>query len=148
MTVKKLFFNGKIFNIEEINTNDSNPELERLVNISMLCNDSKVGSNNKITGDPTETALIDMGFQLDFTPAVFDQMPRVYEIPFDSERKLMTTVHKISDNSFVVYTKGGVDELLEKCDKYQANGKMENIENFRNDVKIANEKLADRKSVV
>ena len=144
MTVKKLFFNGKIFNIEEINTNDSNPELERLVNISMLCNDSKVGSNNKITGDPTETALIDMGFQLDFTPAVFDQMPRVYEIPFDSERKLMTTVHKISDNSFVVYTKGGVDELLEKCDKYQANGKMENIENFRNDVKIANEKLAQQ----
>ena len=144
MTVKKLFFNGKIFNIEEINTNDSNPELERLVNISMLCNDSKVGSNNKITGDPTETALIDMGFQLDFTPAVFDQMPRVYEIPFDSERKLMTTVHKISDNSFVVYTKGGVDELLEKCDKYQANGKMGNIENFRNDVKIANEKLAQQ----
>ena len=144
MTVKKLFFNGKIFNIEEINTNDSNPELERLVNISMLCNDSKVGSNNKITGDPTETALIDMGFQLDFTPAVFDQMPRVYEIPFDSERKLMTTVHKISDNSFVVYTKGGVDELLEKCDKYQANGKIENIENFRNDVKIANEKLAQQ----
>ena len=144
MTIKKLFFNGKIFNIEEINTNDSNPELERLVNISMLCNDSKVGSNNKITGDPTETALIDMGFQLDFTPAVFDQMPRVYEIPFDSERKLMTTVHKISDNSFVVYTKGGVDELLEKCDKYQANGKMENIENFRNDVKIANEKLAQQ----
>ena len=144
MTVKKLFFNGKIFNIEEINTNDSNPELERLVNISMLCNDSKVGSNNKLTGDPTETALIDMGFQLDFTPAVFDQMPRVYEIPFDSERKLMTTVYKISDNSFVVSTKGGVDELLEKCDKYQANGKMENIENFRNDVKIANEKLAQQ----
>ena len=144
MTVKKLFFNGKIFNIEEINTNDSNPELERLVNISMLCNDSKVGSNNKLTGDPTETALIDMGFQLDFTPAVFDQMPRVYEIPFDSERKLMTTVHKISDNSFVVSTKGGVDELLEKCDKYQANGKMENIENFRNDIKIANEKLAQQ----
>ena len=144
MTVKKLFFNGKIFNIEEINTNDSNPELERLVNISMLCNDSKVGSNNKLTGDPTETALIDMGFQLDFTPAVFDQMPRVYEIPFDSERKLMTTVHKISDNSFVVSTKGGIDELLEKCDKYQANGKVENIENFRNDIKIANEKLAQQ----
>ena len=114
MTVQKLFFNGKIQNIEEINTNIPNEELEKLVYISVLCNDTKVGENNKLTGDPTETALVDMGFKLDFTPAAFDQMPRVYEIPFDSERKLMTTVHKISENKFVVYTKGGVDELLEK----------------------------------
>jgi len=145
MTVQKLFFNGKIQNIEKINTNIPNEELEKLVYISMLCNDTKIGENNKLTGDPTETALVDMGFKLDFTPAAFDQMPRVYEIPFDSERKLMTTVHKISENKFVVYTKGGVDELLEKCSKYQINGEIkENIEEPKKDIDEANNKLAEK----
>lgn len=132
MTVQKLFYNNKVVNIEEIDTNIENEELEKLVNISMLCNDTKIGENRKLTGDPTETALVDMGFKLDFTPAVFEQMPRAYEIPFDSDRKLMTTVHKISDNKFVVYTKGGVDELLEKCSAYQINGKIEkDLENAK-----------------
>ena len=49
-------------------------------------------------------------------------MPRVEEVPFDSERKLMTTVHKVNDNQYMVYTKGGVDELLARCSKYQING--------------------------
>ena len=145
MTVQKLFYNGKIQNIEEIDTNMPNAELERLVNISMLCNDTKIGENNKLTGDPTETALVDMGFKLDFTPAVFDQMPRVYEIPFDSERKLMTTVHKISENKFVVYTKGGIDELLERCNKYQINGEIkDDIRNHQSEIDKANDELAEK----
>ena len=145
MTVQKLFYNGKIQNIEEIDTNMPNAELERLVNISMLCNDTKIGENNKLTGDPTETALVDMGFKLDFTPAIFDQMPRVYEIPFDSERKLMTTVHKISENKFVVYTKGGIDELLERCNKYQINGEIkDDIRNHQGEIDKANDELAEK----
>ena len=73
---------------------------------------SKIGDNNELTGDPTETALVDMAFKLDFTPSIYDRMPRVEEIPFDSDRKLMTTVNKYADNKYMVYTKGGVDELL------------------------------------
>ena len=65
----------------------------------------KVGEDDKLTGDPTETALIDMGFRLDFKPELFELMPRVEEIPFDSDRKLMTTVHKVSDKKYMVYTK-------------------------------------------
>ena len=118
---------------------------EYLPNGHGLCNDTKISANNELTGDPTETALVEMGFKLDFTPAAFDQMPRVYEIPFDSERKLMTTVHKISENKFVVYTKGGVDELLEKCSKYQINGEIkENIEEPKKDIDEANNKLAEK----
>ena len=143
MTVQKLFYNGKIINIEEINTNIVNPELEKLVNIAMLCNDTKVGENKKLAGDPTETALVAMGFKLDFTPAAFEQMPRVYEIPFDSERKLMTTVHKISDSKFMVYTKGGVDELLERCNRYQINGEIKcDILNHKEEIDNANNELA------
>ena len=145
MTVQKLFYNNKIVSIKEIDTNIENEELEKLVNISMLCNDTKIGENRKLTGDPTETALVDMGFKLDFTPAVFEQMPRAYEIPFDSDRKMMTTVHKISDNKFVVFTKGGVDELLEKCSAYQINGKIEkDLENAKKIIDDANDELAEK----
>lgn len=55
--------------IEDINTIDS--ELEKLIYTSMLCNDTKVAADRTLTGDPTETALVDMGFTLDFNPAKF-----------------------------------------------------------------------------
>ena len=124
MTVQKMFFNDEIKEVEKINTNKDNEELRQLVYISMLCNDTKVGEDDKLTGDPTETALIDMGFRLDFKPELFELMPRVEEIPFDSDRKLMTTVHKVSDRKYMVYTKGGVDELLARCNSYVVNGKV------------------------
>ena len=143
MTVQKLFYNNRIIEIEKIDTNEPDEELQKLVYISMLCNDTKVGEGNKLTGDPTETALIDMGFKLDFTPALFDQMPRTEEIPFDSERKLMTTVHKISDDKYVVYTKGGVDELLARCNSYSINGKIEhNINEYKKTIDEFNDEMA------
>ncbi len=144
MTVQKVFYNGKISNIDEIDTNNSNEELEKLVYISMLCNDAKVGENKKLTGDPTETALVDMGFTLDFTPAIFEQMPRVEEIPFDSDRKLMTTVHKISENEYMVYTKGGVDELLARCNSYQIDGNIfTDISNYKAEIDKFNDEMAE-----
>lgn len=109
MTVKKIFYDGKLENIGEIN--QIAPDLQELIYISMMCNDTKVGADNKLTGDPTETALIDMGFTLDFQPSIFEEMPRAKEIPFDSDRKLMTTVNK-RDGKYYVFTKGGIDELL------------------------------------
>lgn len=114
MTVKKIFWNNKTRNIEDIN--DMDDELRGLVYTSMLCNDTKIGIDKQLIGDPTETALVDMGFALEFDPSKFDLNPRVQEIPFDSERKLMTTVNKVGDK-YIVYTKGGIDELLNKCNK-------------------------------
>ena len=98
-------------------------DLEKLVYVSMLCNDTKVGKDNELTGDPTETALVDMGFALEFKPELFEMLPRVTEIPFDSDRKLMTTIHKLNDK-YIVYTKGGVDELLKRCNKYILNNEL------------------------
>ena len=123
MTVKKIFFNGKLVDIENIKEDEIKDDLEKLVYISMLCNDTKIAENNELSGDPTETALVDMGFNLDFRPDLFERFPRVEEIPFDSERKLMTTVHKTLDDKYIVYVKGGVDELLSKCNKYICNSK-------------------------
>ena len=89
MTVQKLFYNNKIVSIKEIDTNIENEELEKLVNISMLCNDTKISEDGELKGDPTETALVDIALKLGFTKNIYDDMPRVDEIPFDYTRKIM-----------------------------------------------------------
>lgn len=141
MTVEKIFYNGKLLNAEEVKQNiDKN--LEKLLYISMLCNDTKISANNELTGDPTETALVDMGFNLQFEKNIYDKNPRIKEIPFDSDRKLMTTVNKIN-NKYVVLTKGGVDELLARCNKYLYDGEERNdLENYKKVITKNNEDMA------
>ena len=141
MTVEKIFYDGKLLDAEEVKQNiDKN--LEKLVYISMLCNDTKISANNELTGDPTETALVDMGFNLQFEKNIYDKNPRIKEIPFDSDRKLMTTVNKIN-NKYVVLTKGGVDELLARCNKYLYDGEERNdLENYKKVITKNNEDMA------
>ena len=143
MTVKKIFYNGNLVNIEDVETLETMPEeLQKLIYISMFCNDTKVAEDKTLTGDPTETALIDMGFNLGFQPATLEQFPRVKELPFDSERKLMTTVHKTIDK-YIVYTKGGIDELLQKCNSYSLNGVIkEDLETYKLEITKQNEQMA------
>ncbi len=142
MTVQKVFYDNILQNVDDAKVNNNNEELKQLVYISMLCNDTKVGQDNQLTGDPTETALIDMGFALDFNPSVLEEYPRVEEIPFDSDRKLMTTVHQIGDK-YIVYTKGGIDELLKRCTSYNINGEIKtDLEEYTKVIEINNEAMA------
>ena len=139
MTVEKIYWNNKLLNLAEI---QKDSDLEKLVFTSMLCNDTKIGENNELTGDPTETALVDMAFKLDFDPTVYDRMPRIEEIPFDSDRKLMTTVHEVN-GKYIVYTKGGVDELLRRCNSYLLNGEIKSdLEEYKKQIAINNEEMA------
>ena len=108
----------------------------------MLCNDTKISKDGSLNGDPTETALVDMAFKLDFDPSIYDRMPRVQEIPFDSERKLMTTVNE-TDGKYIVYTKGGMDELLGICNRYILNGEIKtDLENYTKIINKNNENMA------
>jgi len=142
MTVQKIFYDNILQNVADAKINNNNEELKKLVYISMLCNDTKVGPNNILTGDPTETALVNMGFELDFQPFVLEELPRVEEIPFDSERKLMTTIHKQGEK-YLVYTKGGVDELLKRCKSYNINGQIkQDLEEYKKTIEINNEAMA------
>lgn len=143
MTVKQIFYNGKLVKMEEIGDN-IDKDLEELIYISMMCNDTKVGADKKLTGDPTETALVDMGFNLDFNPAVLTEWPRVKEVPFDSDRKLMTTVNK-RDGKYYVFTKGGIDELLKVCNSYRMNGEIKtDLSEYRKDIDKYNSEMADK----
>ena len=140
MTVKKVYYNNTIINLEDIN--EINEEAKKLVLASMLCNDTKVDTDLSLKGDPTETALVDMAFKLQFEPSIFEQMPRVEEIPFDSDRKLMTTVHKVGEK-YIVYTKGGVDELLRCSTNYLVFGEIKNdLENFKIEIEKHNMEMA------
>ena len=113
MTVMKVFANGVEQGAEEP---DASEELVLLGRAFILCNDTQETAEEgqvKLTGDPTETALYAFATQHGDAKAVIAEYPRVYEIPFDSERKLMSTVN--GKGTFALYVKGAPDELIERC---------------------------------
>lgn len=144
MTVKKIFVNSRLQNIEEIQ--DKSDEIDQLVANGMLCNDTKIAEDGTLAGDPTETALVDMGFNLDYEGYTLENYPRDFEIPFDSERKLMTTVHRTQkEGEYIVYTKGGVDELLKCCNRYQENGEIKSdLEDYKSLILSTNKNMAEK----
>jgi Ca2+-transporting ATPase len=109
-----------------------NKEEKRLLSIAVLCADAQMRTNEdgkfEFTGDPTETALLDFGILYNMYKDTADkQYPRIAEIPFDSERKRMTTVNRISYNVTRVNVKGGLDEVLSVCDKIIIHGEVRSI---------------------
>lgn len=95
-----------------------NETQEQLLAIGTLCNDSKLtvdGSEFRVTGDPTETAFVSKAYEEKLDKNELEtSLPRVAEIPFDSERKLMSTIHK-TEQGYRVMVKGAPDVLLNRC---------------------------------
>ncbi|MDR2036451.1 MAG: calcium-translocating P-type ATPase, PMCA-type [Bacteroidales bacterium] len=120
MTVVKLYAGDNAIDVSP-GTSSLDKKYEWMLQAFILANDAKMSREGKTwttTGDPTETALLDVGMK--FGQAKDDlekQMPRIAEIPFDSERKMMTTVHRKSEGELLVYTKGGLDEVLACCNR-------------------------------
>lgn len=142
MTVEKIYYDNKVFEVKDFKRDLGDEDLNKLIYASMLCNDTKITESDKLAGDPTETALVDLGFKLDYEGTVYGQYPRVQEIPFDSDRKLMTTVNE-TNGKYIVYTKGGVDELLARCTKYIINGEIKNdLKEFKERIKEVNNEMA------
>lgn len=121
MTVKKVFLNGTLYNADE--DIKMSQELIDFTNVCVLCNDTKIMDDDTLQGDPTETALTALAMKQGIDIEVLEGYKRVSEVPFDSERKLMTTVNEV-DGHYFVYTKGGIDELLERCSGYVIDGKI------------------------
>ena len=139
MTVEKVFCDDELQDIKNVKQTE---DFKKLAYNCMLCNDSRVLENGEIGGDPTETALVDMAFKLKYTQSIYNENPRVEEVPFDSERKLMTTVNK-NNGKYIVYTKGGVDELLKCCNSFLYKGQVRtNLETYVGWVRENNEKMA------
>ena len=139
MTVEKIFCNDVTIDVANTETTE---DFRKLVYNCMLCNDSRLLETGELAGDPTETALVDMAFKLEYTQSVYRENPRVEEVPFDSERKLMTTVNQ-NNGKYIVYTKGGVDELLRICNSYLFKGEVRyNLEDYSRWIRTNNENMA------
>lgn len=139
MTVEKVFCNDVTTDIEKVETTE---DFNKLVYNCMLCNDTRVLESGELAGDPTETALVDMALKLDYAQSIYIENPRVEEVPFDSERKLMTTVNQ-KDGKYIVYTKGGVDELLKICNSYLFKGEVKtNLIEYSSWIRENNENMA------
>ncbi len=110
-----------------------------------LCNDATIDGDGNITGEPTEAALLRFACDCDCKKSdLLTDMPRVGEAPFDSERKMMSTIHRFG-NKFVQYTKGAPDELLLRCDYIQtAKGAIRLNDDIRRQILEANGDMADK----
>lgn len=131
MTVERLFTNNQLTTASE-----SKADLNDMtVQVMTLANDTKMDKEGKLLGDPTETALVQFGLahKLDVA-ALLKQLPRVDEVPFDSERKLMTTIHELDDGRYLIATKGAPDQLLMRATQYEVDNTVKPMDDTERDL--------------
>ena len=113
MTVEKVFYDGSLHEADEPIALGLDLPLLRSV---VLANDTKIDQEGKLIGDPTETAFIQFALDKGYdVKAYLEAYPRIAEVPFDSERKLMSTIHQLPNGQYLVAVKGAPDQLLKRC---------------------------------
>lgn len=121
MTVEHYYVEEKCFSSDVLKKEEK--AQHQLLTVSILCSDAKV-VNGKDFGDPTETALIHVGERMGVSAdEIRDLYPRISEVPFDSDRKLMSTLHDLEQGRTMI-TKGAVDVLLQRITKIQKDGQV------------------------
>ena len=164
MTVKVLYDGEEVYNVDgngyapegKITRKDGSevkPEgkLETLIRASVLCNDASIvkTDNGEYTciGDPTEGSLTTLGMKSSMPRTeTMDKYPRVTELPFDSDRKMMTTYHTgIEKGHLVSYTKGAPDIILDRCTSYESpNGPVPMSDEVRKRIFEQNHEFASK----
>jgi len=147
MTVEKIYTDGSLFKSDEFPSfcteeiqNNSNP-VELLLTSMTLCNDARLDASGDFIGDPTEIALFDLARKKGCLREKLDDIyPRLKEIPFDSDRKLMTTFHPRENGGLVSFTKGAVEKILESSGKVLTHKGIEEIN--RAEILEVSEKIA------
>ena len=120
MTVEKLYVNQELVDARPTHL----PTDSHLAQVMILSNDTKIMADG-LAGDPTETALVQYNLDQDYpVDQLLTDRPRVSEVPFDSERKLMSTVHPLANGKFLVAVKGAPDELLKRLTDVEINGEV------------------------
>ena len=120
MTVEKMVYNNEIHDASEEISKDN-----IALRVMNLANDTKISQDNSLLGDPTETAMVQYGLDKNYdVREELVNIPRVAEVPFDSTRKLMTTIHQLEDGKYLVATKGAPDMLLDRVTKIEKHGEV------------------------
>ena len=120
MTVEKMVYNNEIHDASEEISKDN-----IALRVMNLANDTKISQDNSLLGDPTETAMVQFGLDKNYdVREELVNIPRIAEVPFDSTRKLMTTIHQLEDGKYLVATKGAPDMLLDRVTKIEKHGEV------------------------
>ncbi len=120
MTVEKMVYDNEIHDASEEISQDN-----IALRVMNLANDTKISQDNSLLGDPTETAMVQYGLDKNYdVREELVNIPRVAEVPFDSTRKLMTTIHQLEDGKYLVATKGAPDMLLDRVTKIEKHGEV------------------------
>lgn len=139
MTVEQLYTYNKLQPAKEPISSNS-----MLLTIMIYNNDTKISQEGTLIGDPTETALIQFG--IDHQILIEEKLieaPRIAEIPFDSERKLMTTIHETKNKGYLVTVKGAPDELLKRCKQTEENDQFTILDQIKQvNILESNKKMA------
>lgn len=142
----------KVMEIADINGDKPSNNKEKILRLMCLCNNaqvnfSKINANSSnISGEPTEVALIACAEENGIHKATEEKhCPRIDEIPFDSKRKLMTTIHK-SEKGYLIITKGAYEVLLDRCISYEdKGGEIKELTAYKkNQLKKTAEKMAEK----
>ncbi|MDF2502698.1 calcium-transporting P-type ATPase, PMR1-type [Clostridium sp.] len=141
MTVTKFYTYDSLKPINDLDL--SNGSYKLLLDNLMLCNDATYNENSK-TGDPTEIALLEVGVKFNILKNELEaSSARVNEVPFDSDRKLMSTMNKY-DKNYIVYTKGAIDSLLKITNKINIDGHIQDLtEDIKTKIMKASNDMSD-----
>ena len=117
----------------------------RIASAMALCSDAEQNADGTVTGEPTEAALVSWAAKTGRAkPELKAELPRCGEAPFDSGRKMMSTVHR-TDSGYIQYTKGAPDVVIQKCSFYLKNGSpVPMTDTYRQEILSANKNMADR----
>ena len=120
MTVEKMVYDNEIHDASEEISKDN-----IALRVMNLANDTKISQDISLLGDPTETAMVQYGLDKNYdVREELVNIPRIAEVPFDSTRKLMTTIHQLEDGKYLVATKGAPDMLLDRVTKIEKHGEV------------------------
>ncbi|QOX63283.1 cation-translocating P-type ATPase [Anoxybacterium hadale] len=123
MTVTKVYVDDTLKQVDGLNYDTDKLFIDGFV----LCTDASIEGNSRL-GDPTELALLDMGLFYGINKKSLEASdPRINELAFDSDRKMMTTVHKASSGKVIAYTKGAMDRIINNCNEIMINGTIRPI---------------------
>jgi len=139
MTVTKIYVDDALRHVSELRYDTDKLFLDGFV----LCTDARIDEDYRL-GDPTELALLDMGIALNISKQKLEaKAPRINELAFDSDRKMMTTVHKDDTNQTIAYTKGAMDRIINRCTSIIINGNIRPItEEDKNKIQTAAKEMA------
>ena len=146
MTVTEINLGGQKILSKDLKVDENNLPLSHLLKNMVLCNDVKFDDiNKKFLGDPTEVALVQITENIGLNQEVVStRYKRVAELPFDSERKMMTTIHD-EHGTKIMYTKGAIEGLIERCKKAYIDGTLVDIDDkLKQEILNTNGEMSNR----